>query len=144
LNNCIFCKIIGGAIPASVVYEDEHALAFMDINPVNPGHTLVVPKAHFQEVGEMDEAIGAHLFKVAMRVEKALRKSGLRCEGINILQNNGAAAFQDVMHVHLHVIPRYRGDDLKVHWGAKSAERQDLEEAAKSIKKQMTNEPQGN
>lgn len=132
--HCIFCNIIEGSLPASVVYEDEVAVAIMDIMPINPGHVLVMPKKHFQELGDMDEDTGAYLFRIAMRVEKALRASGLRCEGINILQNNGREAWQEVMHVHLHVIPRFRGDRVKVHFGQEEASREQLNRWAGQIK----------
>ncbi|MCB0548119.1 MAG: HIT family protein [Phaeodactylibacter sp.] len=136
-SDCIFCRIIEGSLPSSIVYEDEIALAFMDIMPINPGHVLVVPKKHFRELSEMDEGTGAHLFCVAMRVERALRASGLQCDGTNLLQNNGPDAWQEVMHVHLHVIPRFRGDEVKVHFGQKEASRAHLDSWAGKIKTSM-------
>ena len=134
LPHCIFCQIIEGKLPASRVYEDEIVVAFMDIMPVNPGHVLVVPKAHFQELSDMDEETGAHLFRIAMRVEKALRASGIRCDGTNLLQNNGRAAWQEVMHVHLHVIPRLHSDKVKASFGHKEALRESLNQWADEIK----------
>ncbi len=136
--NCIFCKIIKGALPASRVYEDKQVIAFMDIMPVNHGHVLVVPKTHFPELSDMDEDTGAHLFRTAMRIEKALRRSGVQCEGTNLLQNNGSAAFQEVMHVHLHIIPRFREDQVRVHLGQRKASRQELEQHALKIKAQLS------
>ena len=133
-SQCVFCRIIEGHLPASKVYEDEQAIAFMDIMPINPGHILVAPKSHFQELSDMDEDTGAHLFRVAMRVEKALRAAGLPCEGTNLLQNNGQEAWQEVMHVHLHVIPRFRGDGVKVHFGQQEAPRVQLDQWAEQIK----------
>ncbi len=110
MSDCIFCKIIAGDIPATRVYEDEKVLAFLDIQPVNPGHLLVLPKGHFAHLHEMDEETGAHVFRAGMRLERALRGSGLRCEGANLLLNNGKVAGQEVFHVHLHVIPRFADD----------------------------------
>lgn len=133
-SDCIFCRIIEGSIPSSIVYEDEQVVAFMDIMPINPGHVLAVPKKHFRELSEMDEDTGAHLFRVAMRVERALRTSGLHCEGTNLLQNNGREAWQEVMHVHLHIIPRFRGDGVKAHFGQKEAPRAQLDNWAEKIK----------
>ena len=133
-SECIFCRIIEGSLPASIVYEDGQAVAFMDIMPINPGHILVVPKTHAPELSNLDEDTGAHLFRVAMRLEKALRASGLPCEGTNLLQNNGAEAWQEVMHVHLHIIPRFRGDGVKVHFGQEQAPRAHLDQWAEQVK----------
>jgi diadenosine tetraphosphate (Ap4A) HIT family hydrolase len=98
------------ALPASTVYEDERALAFLDIHPITPGHTLVVPRYHAPGLTDLDEETGAHLFVVALRVQRALRRSGLRCEGVNLLLSDGAVAGQEVPHAHLHVLPRFTGD----------------------------------
>ncbi|MCB0571083.1 MAG: HIT family protein [Phaeodactylibacter sp.] len=136
-DDCIFCKIIEGSIPAVTVYEDDKVIAFMDIMPINPGHVLAVPKAHFRELNEMDEETGAHLFRVGMRIDRALRRSGLRVEGTNLLQNNGRAAFQEVPHVHLHIIPRYEGDGMKVRFGQEKAAPEQLREWAGLIKSKM-------
>ncbi len=133
-SDCIFCRVIEGSLPSSIIYEDEQAVAFMDIMPINPGHVLVVPRKHFVELSELDEDTGAHLFRIAMRVEKALRASGLQCEGTNLLQNNGREAWQEVMHVHLHVIPRFKGDGVKVHFGQQQAPRAHLDQWAEKIK----------
>ncbi|MCG8326704.1 MAG: HIT family protein [Chitinophagales bacterium] len=141
MSNCIFCRIINGEIPASTVYEDEKVIAFMDIAPINSGHVLVIPKQHVQDVFTLDESLGGHLYQVAVRISKALKHTDLKCEGINLLQNNGVAAFQEVMHVHLHIIPRYRGDGMRVKWGAKAARRSELEAAAEAIKQQLNHEP---
>lgn len=136
-SDCIFCKIIEGSIPAATVYEDDKVVAIMDIMPVNPGHVLVIPKTHFRELSEMDEEAGMYLFRVGMRIERALRRSGLRVEGTNLLQNNGRAAFQEVPHVHLHVIPRFSGDGMKVQFGQEKAEPEKLQEWAGLIKRQI-------
>lgn len=109
----------------------------MDIMPINPGHVLVVPRKHFGELSELDEDTGAHLFRIAMRVEKALRVSGLQCEGTNLLQNNGREAWQEVMHVHLHVIPRFKGDGVKVQFGQQQAARAHLDQWAEKIKARL-------
>lgn len=112
--DCPFCAILSGVLPASVVYEDEVAVAFMDINPVTPGHLLVVPRLHAVGLLDLDEATGAHLFRVAMRLRRALEGSGLRCEGVNLFLADGEAAFQEVFHVHLHVFPRFGGDSFRI------------------------------
>jgi histidine triad (HIT) family protein len=112
--DCVFCKIIAGELPASVVYGDDLAIAFMDINPVTTGHLLVVPLKHFASLSDMGEETGAHLFRMAMRLQEAIRSSGIRCEGINLFLADGEAAGQEVFHVHLHVFPRYKGDGFRL------------------------------
>ena len=105
-NNCVFCAIIAGEIPSFKVYEDESVLAFLDINPFSKGHTLVIPKSHFEGLLDVD---GETLGTLADRVKKiaAKLKAALGCDGFNILQNNGEAAGQTVKHIHFHIVPRY-------------------------------------
>ena len=112
MEGCVFCDIIAGKAPASMVYEDDIVAAFLTIGPVNPGHLLVIPKAHYALLAEMNEEIGMHLFKISMKMAQALRLSGVRCEGINLFLADGEAAFQEVRHVHMHVFPRFRGDNF--------------------------------
>ena len=112
--DCIFCAIVAGSAPASVVYEDADLLAFMDSRPVPPGHLLIIPKRHAPLLADLDEATGARMFNVAMRLARALRVSGLRCEGINLFLADGEAAFQEVFHAHLHVFPRFAGDTFRI------------------------------
>ena len=114
MEECVFCEIVAGRAPASIVYRDEIALAIMTIGPVNPGHLLVLPTRHAAYLADLDEATGSHLFVVGMRLAAALRRSGLRCEGVNVLLADGEAAFQEVFHVHLHVFPRFRGDAFRI------------------------------
>ena len=110
-NDCIFCAIASGEIPSFKVYEDDLVLAYLDINPFTKGHTLVIPKAHFTGLLDTDDAV---LAAVVARVKKvaAHLKAALPCDGFNILQNNGEAAGQTVMHLHFHIIPRYAGEPL--------------------------------
>jgi histidine triad (HIT) family protein len=116
-SSCVFCEILQGDAPASVVYEDERVMAFMDIQPVNPGHLLVVPRIHARDLASVEPEAGGWLFRVAMRLAEALRRSGLRCEGVNLFLADGAAAGQEVFHVHLHVIPRFLGDGFGFRFG---------------------------
>ena len=135
---CVFCRIVERQEPASIVYEDEATLAIMTIGPVNPGHVLVIPRAHFSGLEDLDEEIGEHVFKVGMRVQRAIRRSSLRCEGINMFIADGEAAFQDIFHFHLHVFPRFAGDGFalsKDHWNV--ADRADLDNVAALLKSQM-------
>ena len=110
-NDCIFCAIAAGEIPSFKVYEDDLVLAYLDINPFTKGHTLVIPKAHSTGLLDTDDTV---LAAVVARVKKvaAHLKAALPCDGFNILQNNGEAAGQTVMHLHFHIIPRYAGEPL--------------------------------
>jgi histidine triad (HIT) family protein len=110
MSECIFCDILAGAAPADFVYRDKLCAAFMDIRPVNPGHVLVVPCIHAELLPELDEGTIRQMLWVAQKVDAALRTSGIQCEAVNLFLADGRAAGQDVMHVHLHVIPRFRGD----------------------------------
>ena len=111
---CVFCEIVAGTSPASIVHEDDVCLAIMTIGPVNPGHLLVLPRVHAPYLADLDEAAGMHLFAVATRMAAAIRASGLRCEGINLFLADGEAAFQEVFHLHLHVFPRFHGDGFGI------------------------------
>ena len=111
MNNCIFCRIIKGELPAHRVYEDEQVLAFMDISPINHGHVLIIPKKHYSELRSIPLDTSIAVWQVVKKVERAIwQTSDLTCDGTNILQNNGAAAGQEVFHAHFHVIPRRDGD----------------------------------
>ena len=109
-HECIFCAIAARQAQASVVYEDETVVAFMDLNPVTPGHLLVVPRTHAVGLEDLDSATSAHVWSVGHDMARALRRSDVGCEGINVLLCDGEVAFQTVFHFHLHVIPRYAGD----------------------------------
>lgn len=139
VDTCIFCDIIAGRAPASFVYEDEVVVAFMTIGPVNPGHVLVIPREHTAYMSEMDEHTGAHLFRVTMRVAEAIRRSGVRCEGINLFLADGEAAFQEVFHVHMHVFPRFKGDAfrLSADWSVQPS-RGELDEVAGAIQRAVS------
>ena len=118
LPSCGFCEIVRGTAQSSEVYADDGVVAFMDIQPVNEGHILIVPRVHAAQLAELDEETGAQLFRVAMELSRAIRQSEVRCEGVNLFLADGEAAGQEVFHVHLHVIPRYRGDGFGFRFGA--------------------------
>ncbi len=105
MNDCIFCKIIKEEIPSNIIYEDELVLAFLDIHPETVGHTLLIPKKHFQDMDDIDEETYLHIFKVAKMIKKQLIEK-LHCDGITLMQNNGDC--QDVKHYHLHLRPYYK------------------------------------
>lgn len=131
--DCIFCVILAGGIPASVVHEDGETVAFLDISPITPGHTLVVPREHATSLAELDPSAGGAIFRTAMRVAEALRATDLRVEGVNLFVSDGAAAGQEVPHVHLHVIPRFPGDGLRIQASAGQPSREELDATAAAI-----------
>jgi len=130
MQDCIFCKIIKGEITSLKIYEDKKVLAFLDINPVNIGHTLIIPKKHFENIYDLPEETANHIMKIAKRISIALKKSG--ADGTNISINNGKAAGQVIFHFHTHVIPRFIEDNL-TPWPAKKPKEGELEEIAKKI-----------
>lgn len=113
-DECVFCRIVAGELPASTVAESATVIAFMDIQPVSPGHLLVVPKAHLPELADLDDTVAAEMTAVARRLAAALRRTDLRCDGVNLFLADGEAAGQEVFHCHLHVIPRFPGDGFVV------------------------------
>ena len=110
---CIFCKIIAGEIPAYKVYEDDHAIAFLDIAPFEKGHVLVVSKCHAERLTDLPQDALTNLFSAVQTVAAQVAKN-LPCDGFNLLQNNGACATQTVPHVHVHIIPRW--NDRPLNW----------------------------
>ncbi len=110
MSPCIFCDILSGIKSANFVHQDDLCVAFMDIRPINAGHVLVVPRAHAELLTELDEASAGKILRVAQQVDIALRVCGIRCEGVNLFLADGRPAGQEIPHVHLHIIPRYRGD----------------------------------
>lgn len=135
-DNCIFCKIASGEIPSYTVYEDDDFKAFMDISPASKGHTILIPKQHADNIFEIDETVASKLLPVAARIAKAL-KAELKCEGLNLLQNNGEAAGQTVFHFHMHLIPRYKVDKVVVKWVEDKYEGEPLDQLSDKIKKYL-------
>jgi histidine triad (HIT) family protein len=113
MRDCIFCRIAAGEVPATRVLETPGVLAFLDIAPVNYGHTLVIPKAHYQNLLELPDTLWTEIGQVCRRVARALQ-AALQAQGFNLGMNNFEAAGQEVFHAHLHVIPRYHADGLKL------------------------------
>ena len=113
MTDCIFCKIVSNELPSNKVYENELLIAFMDIRPINPGHLLIVPKAHAENIGDVPTETAGKMFQLAKQLFSALQMSELKPDGVNLLLSNGQAAGQEVFHAHLHVIPRYQNDAFK-------------------------------
>ena len=126
-DNCIFCKIANGDIPAATLYEDEDFRVILDLGPASKGHSLILPKNHAANLYELPEETGAKALKVAKLVGKKL-VDGLHADGLNVVQNNGEAAGQTVFHFHMHLIPRYKGDTVKVAWKPGKLTDEDKEE----------------
>lgn len=134
---CIFCEIIGGRAQASFVYRDEVCSAFLDIQPVNSGHALVIPNRHAAYLADLEPEDGAQLFRVGQKVARALQTAGLRCEGVNMFLADGQAAMQEVFHVHLHVFPRFKGDGFGLKFPPSYSQKPDrstLEDVARIIR----------
>ncbi|MFO0989090.1 MAG: HIT family protein [Alphaproteobacteria bacterium] len=131
--NCVFCKIVAGQIPCFRLYEDERTLAFMDINPGNPGHALAIAKEHWENLAAMPALLLGPVLNTAQRVAKAI-EAALRPDGINLLQANGSGAAQSVFHFHVHILPRRVGDELKMNWGHRPGDMAAIKAAYERIK----------
>jgi len=141
-NKCIFCSIIKGELPASTVFEDDELLAIMDIQPINIGHVLVMPKTCYPFLHHVPDKLAQKLFSTVAKIEKALWETeGIICEGTNILQNNGRSAWQQINHVHFHIIPRFSGDQFKIRYQSKHPERAELEQISKKISDKLYSSP---
>lgn len=137
MSDCIFCRILDGDLPASFVYRDDRCAAFMDIQPVNLGHLLVIPVRHAAYLADLDANAAADLMRVGHAAAAALRASGLPCEGVNFFLADGEAAMQEILHVHLHVFPRFRGDGFGLKFSpeyyTRRPERSRLDEIAGTL-----------
>lgn len=137
VDNCLFCKIIKGEIPCSKVYEDEDVLAFLDISQTTVGHTLVIPKDHYDNFLYVPKDLVAKTFSVAQKISQAL-VSGLGAKGVNILVNTNEVAGQTIMHFHIHVIPRYStSDNLRLEFTPNAIEKLNLPDIARNISKDL-------
>ena len=131
--DCVFCKIRDGQIPSAKLYEDERTFVIMDINPLNPGHALVIVKSHAPTIFDADPADLSAAIATAKKVGAAV-KDAMKAEGLNIMQANGAAAFQSVPHLHLHLIPRFTGDGKGFDWTLVPGQREEILGHAARIK----------
>ena len=136
MSDCIFCKLVAKAIPATMVHEDEHTLAFMDIGQVNPGHVLVTVKKHADNIFALDDAQAAAAFRTAAQVARAIR-AAFAPQGLSVYQANGKAAGQTVFHFHIHLVPRYDADGMELTWPVKNPPREKLVDYAEKIKAKL-------
>jgi len=132
-NDCIFCKIANGEIPSATVFEDEDFRAILDLGPASKGHTLILPKQHYQDLCDADETVIAKILPLAARIGSALKK-GLGAGGFHVVQNNGTPAGQTVFHLHVHVIPRYEDGTAMVTWEPGKSAAGELKQTADAIK----------
>src|SRR4051794_24088832 len=138
MDGRVFCRILAGELPASFVHQDDDVVAFLDVQPVNAGHTLVLPRRHVEFLGDVEGEVLARMLPVASRIAAAIRETDLRCEGVNLLLADGEAAGQEVPHVHLHVVPRFGADAFRIDYDWSSApERIELEAAAARIRERL-------
>ncbi len=136
-DDCLLCQLVRRELPVSALYEDDQVFAFMDIQPANSGHSLIIPKQHAAYLADFPADIIGHVAMIGQRVAKAIRASGVRCEGINFFLADGAAAGQEVFHLHLHVFPRYAGDGFGLVFGPNYASlpaRSELDAVAAKIR----------
>lgn len=137
MSACIFCKIVAEEIPATIVYENEHVLVFMDIGPIVKGHALIISRQHYDPVTETPDEILAEMHMAAKRIARAMM-NGLGADGVNIMQNNGKAAGQEVPHIHIHVIPRFNDDGHHWNWNAKKyADFDEMKKLAEKLREQL-------
>jgi len=131
MPECVFCGIIRGKVPCVKVFEDENLVAFMDYKPITKGHILIAPKRHTELLTELEDNLAGDMIVLAKKVGKALKKSKLNCHAVNYIMSDGAEAGQRIFHVHMHVIPRYRGDGF----GLRMPERDDEEADVKKLER---------
>ena len=134
-ENCIFCKILAGEIPSTAVYEDDDFKAILDVNPAARGHVIILPKNHAANIYELPDEDASKIMIVAKKIATAIEKA-YHCDGVNILQNNGEAAGQTVFPLHLHVIPRFKGDTVNIGWKQGDMP-EDLDAICKEIQAQL-------
>ncbi|MBN4049137.1 HIT family protein [archaeon AH-315-M20] len=136
MEDCIFCKIVKGEIPAAKVYEGDKFLAFLDISPCNKGHTLIIPKEHYVSLNEMPNDDGKEFGELQIKLAKAVMKA-TSAEGFSLLLNDGKVAGQEVMHAHLHIQPRFSTDDFSYKWAHIKYEEGEMEKFVEDIKKNL-------
>ena len=133
MENCIFCKIANGEIPAATLYEDENFRVILDLGPASKGHALILPKSHAANIYELSDEMAAKAMILAKKMATAMT-AALKCDGFNIVQNNGECAGQTVFHFHMHLIPRYEGDGVGLTWKPGQLSDEDKEEILNRVK----------
>ncbi len=131
-SNCIFCKIANGEIPSTTLYEDEDFRVILDLGPATRGHALLLPKEHYKDLFNLDDEVAAKVLVKAKRIAGRIR-TGLKADGMNLVQNNGEAAGQTVFHFHMHMIPRYQDDHAGILWEPGKTTPEDMEEVKRLV-----------
>ena len=137
MENCIFCKIANGEIPAATLYEDENFRVILDLGPASKGHALILPKTHAANIYELSDEMAEKAMILAKKMATAMT-AALKCDGFNIVQNNGECAGQTVFHFHMHLIPRYKGDQVGITWKPGELSDADKEEILLKVKEQLS------
>ena len=135
-DDCIFCKIANGEIPSATLYEDEDFRVILDLGPASKGHALILPKEHYKDLYELDDAVAAKVLPLAGKMGRAMKKA-LHFDGFNLVQNNGEAAGQTVMHFHMHMIPRYANGPQMVLWNPGKLDDTEKTEIIEKVKKEL-------
>lgn len=132
MENCIFCKIAAGEIPSTTLYEDQDFRVILDLGPASKGHALILPKEHYANIYEIPDELAAKAIVLAKKMAGAMTRA-LKCDGFNIVQNNGEPAGQTVFHFHMHLIPRYEDDQVGLTWNPGSLTEEDKEEVLRKV-----------
>lgn len=135
-NDCVFCKIISGEYSSKTIYEDDKFKVFFDLGPATRGHALIVPKEHCENVFELDDDLASEVFVLAKRLATVM-KSAFKADGFNIVQNNGKLAGQSVFHFHMHLIPRYKGDDAIKFWEDGETSEEELTKLQELVREEL-------
>ena len=135
-NDCVFCKIINGEIPSKTLYEDDKFKVIFDIGPATRGHAIMISKEHFENIFEIDDSLAAEVFVLAKKLAAAM-KTAFQADGFNVVQNNGKLAGQSVFHFHVHLIPRYEGDNAIKFWESKEISDEELTKLLEIVKKEL-------
>ena len=133
MENCIFCKIASGEIPATTLYEDQDFRVILDLGPASKGHALILPKTHAANIYEMSDELAAKAMVLAKKMATVMTET-LKCDGLNIVQNNGEPAGQTVFHFHMHLIPRYKNDGVGITWTPGKLTEEEKEEILAKVK----------
>lgn len=132
MNNCIFCKMVAKEIPANIIHENDSIIAITSLE----NHPLIIPKSHVRDIYALSDIDGAEVMKEAIKISKAVKKA-LKCDGINLVQSNEAAAGQDVFHFHLHIKPRWINDNVEFNWETKTVDKQIREQTTEKIREEL-------
>lgn len=139
MTDCVFCSIVAEDSPAYRLYEDEHSVAFLDIEPATRGHTLVIPRTHYETTTDMPESLAGRVFKTVHHVSDAI-ESAYQLDGFAIVQENGVTARQDVPHAHIHILPRYGDDALYLGWNGERAAETTQQEVAATVRDELASD----